>query len=62
MLKKSLLLVVALFVIGLAVVPQVQAQNFVAMQKEIEQVQADLAAGRITQEQAALRMNEINQK
>ena len=62
MLKKSIVVLVTLLVVGFVVIPLVQAQDFAAMQRELEQIQADLAAGRITQEQAALRMNEINQK
>jgi hypothetical protein len=40
----------------------VYAQDFAAMQKELMQVQQDVASGKITQAQAAIRMNEINQK
>ena len=46
-------------VIGLVVL---QAQDFAAMQQELLQVQQDLQTGRITETQATIRMNEINQK
>ena len=57
--KKTLFIIIIFLIFGLTVT---MAQDFSAMQRELEQVQADLAAGRITQQQAALRMNEINQK
>jgi hypothetical protein len=60
--KKVLALVITFMVIGLTVVPQVFAQNLAEMQRELAQVQQDVQAGRITEAQAAIRMNEINQK
>ena len=63
MLKKSLLLVVALMVIGLAVVPQVQAQNFdEATAREMEQLAADFEAGRITLPEFQRRILEIQSR
>jgi len=62
MLKKSIALAIALVVVGLTLIPLVQAQDFAAMQRELMQVQQDLQTGRITEAQATVRMNEINQK
>jgi hypothetical protein len=59
---RILTMAIALILIGLIVVPQVFAQNLAEMQRELLQVQQDLQAGRITEAQAAIRMNEINQK
>jgi len=60
--KKMFVLTITLVAMVLAVVPQVMAQDYAAMQRELQQVQQDLQAGRITETQAAIRMNEINQK
>jgi hypothetical protein len=59
---KKVFLLIAFAAMALTVVPQAQAQDFAAMQRELQQVQQDLAAGKITEAQAAVRMNEINQR
>jgi hypothetical protein len=62
MMRKIFAMAIALLAIGMTVAPLVQAQDYAAMQRELLQVQQDVQAGRITEAQAAIRMNEINQK
>ena len=59
MLKKSLLLVITLLVVGLIVVPQVRAQDYGA---EMEKLTADLMAGRITMQEFERRIAEIERE